>query len=95
MQMKRVLHRLRFLRDHRWVPPHASEFLDDELGERERRRVEWHADDCPECRELLRNLRTLIAALGTMRDDDGRLVASGVLASVQSRLSKLPRDGSD
>ncbi len=91
--MKRVVHQLGFRRAHRWVPPHASEYLDSELGPRARRRVERHVEDCPECRELLRSLRALIDALGTVRDDEGRVVAGAVLASVQSRLSELSRDG--
>jgi anti-sigma factor RsiW len=85
-------HRLEFVRDHRWVPPHASEYLDGELGRRERARVERHTRDCPECRELLASLRALIEALGTLRGDEERVVAGAVLASVQSRLSQLPRE---
>ncbi len=91
--MKRLLYRLRFRRDHRWVPPHTSEYLDGELGLGERRRVELHAEDCPECRELLRSLRVLVRALGTIRGDEARLVAGIVLASVHGRLSEVPRDG--
>jgi len=85
-------HRLEFARDHRWVPPHASEYLDGELGPRERGRVERHTRECPECRELLACLRALITALGTLRGDEERVVAGAVLASVQSRLSRLPRE---
>lgn len=85
-------HRLEFVRDHRWLPPHASEYLDGELGPRERGRVKRHTRDCPECRELLASLRALIEALGTLRGDEERVVAGAVLASVQSRLSQLPRE---
>jgi anti-sigma factor RsiW len=90
--MKRVLVRVRFLRDHRWVPPHASEYLDAELSSDERRRLESHLADCPECRELLHSLRALIGALATIRDDEGRLVARAVRAAVHGRLGELPRD---
>lgn len=91
--MMRARHRLRFRRDHRWVPPHASDYLDSEIAPRERERVERHVDDCPECRELLRSLRALIGGLGMIREDEGRRVASVVLAAVESRLSEVPRDG--
>lgn len=91
--MKRVFERLRFRRDHRWVPPRASDYLDGELRSRERTRVERHLDNCPECRELLRGLHALLSALGTMRGQEDELVADAVLASVQSRLAELPRDG--
>jgi anti-sigma factor RsiW len=92
MPMTHAPHRLRFRRDHRWVPPHASGYLDAELGPRERRRVERHIAECPECRELLRSLKGLIGLLGTIHDDEGRVVAGAVLASVHSRLSQLPGD---
>jgi anti-sigma factor RsiW len=90
--MRPAAHRLQFVRDHRWVPPHTSEYLDGELGPRERERVERHTQDCPECRELLATLRALIEALGTLRGNEERVVAGAVLASVQSRLSELPRE---
>jgi anti-sigma factor RsiW len=43
-----------------------SAYLDDELGERSRRRVARHAADCPECRSVLHSLRRLIGALASM-----------------------------
>ncbi len=80
--MKRVLERLRFRRDHRWVPPRASDYLDGELRSRERTRVERHLDKCPECRELLRGLQAILSALGTMRGEESEPMADAVLASV-------------
>jgi anti-sigma factor RsiW len=91
--MPGLLHRLRFLRDHRWVPRHASDYLDGELRPAERRRVEHHAEACTPCRELLRSLRALIGALATIRHDEPRAVATAVLASIQNQLGDLPPDG--
>jgi anti-sigma factor RsiW len=87
--------RLGFVRDHRWVPPHASAYLDGELTPRQRHRVERHTRDCPECRELLAGLRALIEGLGRLRGDDERVVAGTVLASIRSRLGQLPRESRD
>jgi len=84
--------RLEFIRDHRWVPRNASEYLDGELAPRERQRVEHHTRDCPQCRELLAGLRALVEALGRLRGDEERVVAGAVLASVRSRLGQLPRE---
>lgn len=92
-QMRRLVQRLRFRRDHRWVPPRASDYLDAELPPRERTRVERHAGDCPECRELLRSLQAIVSALATMRGEDGEPVAGAVLAAVQSSLGESPREG--
>jgi anti-sigma factor RsiW len=88
----RLPHRLGFVVDHRWVARHASEYLDAELDPDECRRVERHAEDCPECRELLRSLRALIAALGTIGTGEPEVVAAAVLTSIHSRLSELSQD---
>jgi anti-sigma factor RsiW len=85
--------RVRFVYDHRWVPRHASAYLDGELDRSGRRRVERHVGECPECRELLSNLRAVIGALATMRDDQPELVAGAVLASIRSRLAEHSQDG--
>ena len=90
--MLRLVHRLRFRRDHRWVPAHASAYLDSELGPGQRRRVERHTEDCPQCCELLRSLRVLIGALGATSGDQPQVVATAVLASIQGRLRDLPQD---
>jgi anti-sigma factor RsiW len=92
MQMRGLLYRVGFLRDHRWVPPHASEYLDGALGSRERRRVQRHTEGCTECRELLRSLRALIGALGTISDEEPQVVAAAVLGSIQSRPCDVPQD---
>ncbi len=89
--MKAPLHR-RFRLDHRWAPRNVSLYLDGELRSSERKRLEHHVDDCPECRELLRELSALIVKLGTLRDDRGAPVAQAILSSVRDRLDE-PQDG--
>lgn len=90
--MKRPSLRLRFALDHRWTPGHVSPYLDSELSPAERARVERHIDECPECRELLRELRRLIVSLGTLSDDTGAPVAASIVAAVRSRMDEAPRD---
>jgi predicted anti-sigma-YlaC factor YlaD len=58
---------LRFRRDHRWVPAHASDYLDGELPERGRVRLHHHIGECPECRALIAGLKRM---LGRLRDLD-------------------------
>ncbi len=85
-----VTARIRFRRDHRWLPAHASDYIDEELLGHSSARVERHLRDCPDCRELLAGLKAIVGGLGSMRDLDGELVASAVLSNVRSRLSELP-----
>ncbi len=85
--LRRAAGRLRFVRDHRWVPPHASDYLDGDLGPPEMTRVQRHLQECRECRELLRSLQAIVSALGSLRSDHGEPVAELVLASMKSRLA--------
>ncbi|MHB8234100.1 MAG: anti-sigma factor family protein [Solirubrobacteraceae bacterium] len=88
--MKRLS--LRFVLDHRWTPVHVSPYLDDELSAAQRARLERHIEQCPECRELLRELQRLIVSLGTLSDDTGAPVAASILAAVRSRMDEAPQD---
>ena len=56
-------HRARFWLDHRWTPPHMSEYLDAELSPGARHRLERHVGECSECRRLLGGLRELLRVL--------------------------------
>jgi hypothetical protein len=90
LQQVNVIARIRFRRDHRWVPAHASDYIDEELPGHSSTRVERHLRDCPDCRELLAGLTAIVGGLGSMRNEAGGLVASAVLSNVRSRLSELP-----
>jgi len=59
--------RLQMKRDHRWARRRLSEYVDDELTPAERRRLERHADICPECGPLLRALTVTVFRLRQLR----------------------------
>jgi predicted anti-sigma-YlaC factor YlaD len=61
--MIRMLMRWRFMREHNWTHEHLSDYLDGELSETERHRVEQHVGMCPQCRRVLATLRHTIEAL--------------------------------
>lgn len=64
--MIRILRKRRFMRDHAWTHEHLSGYIDDELGDRERERVEKHIGMCPQCRRVLATLRRTLAGLGSL-----------------------------
>ena len=85
----RLIDRLRFARDHRWSPRHMSEYLDGELHRAGEQRIERHTGVCPRCHELLEALRTMVAALGGMRESRAGAppdAGPAVVAEVRRRL---------
>lgn len=61
--IRRWLERRRFARDHRWTGPRLSAYLDRELSDRDRRRLEAHTRICPECGPMLATLRRTLEGL--------------------------------
>lgn len=49
--------------DHRFAQRRMSDFIDGGLSGRQRRRIERHADACPECGPLRRALVRLVGEL--------------------------------
>jgi anti-sigma factor RsiW len=78
-----VWHRLRFMRDHRWTPPHMSAYLDADLPAAARARLERHTAECPECRGVLGDLRRMLALMHSALSPEpvagGPTIATAVL----------------
>ena len=89
--MHEFLSRPRFWRDHRWAPPHMSEYLDGDLAARGRARIERHVGECIECRTVLVELRLVIDGLHRLSSPAGGGRASQIAAAVRVRLSGPPR----
>ena len=65
--------------DHRFTKAHASGYLDGELDEAGRERIERHTSVCPQCRALLVSLRRMLAELSRLTPGPRAGVADGVL----------------
>jgi putative zinc finger protein len=46
--------------DHVWSQRHLSHYVEGDLGRRARRRLELHAEECPDCSRGIRALRALL-----------------------------------
>ena len=90
--MSNVLHRARFMRDHRWAPGHMSAYLDGELASRPRARIERHSEECPECRGVLYSLRRMLGMLQRLPPPSTRADALNITAAVRARLHE-PQGG--
>ena len=86
--MSGVLHHVRFRMDHRWAPPHMSDYLDAQLSSGRRQRMERHVAECPECRRLLAGLRMMLGALHSLRAPAGNVDPARIAASVRLRLGE-------
>jgi anti-sigma factor RsiW len=84
--MSNVLHRARFILDHRWVPGHMSAYVDGELAMRSRARIERHIVECPECRAVLRSLRRMLGLLQGLPRASATREAPDIAAAVRARL---------
>lgn len=58
--------RLNAGRDHRWARSRISDYVDGQLPEGEQHRLAAHEEICPDCNRVVRTLRTMIAALGSL-----------------------------
>lgn len=65
--------------EHRWASRRMSAYVDDELGLRERRRLERHAELCPECGPMRQTLLWLKRELRGLRQAPERSVAPAVI----------------
>ena len=54
---------------HEWSQRHLSQYVDGDLGRLARRRLEHHAQDCPECSRGIRAVRALLRYMHTAIDD--------------------------
>lgn len=79
-----------FERDHRWAPDQMSAYVDGELAQAPRTRLEHHLGECAECRRLLAGLRRMIDRLGRLAAPVGAPDPSEIAASVRVRLDAPP-----
>jgi anti-sigma factor RsiW len=47
----------------------VTDYLEDRLGEGDRRRFDEHLGECPDCREYVEQMRQTVRALGTVSED--------------------------
>jgi anti-sigma factor RsiW len=80
----------RFERDHRWAPGQMSAYVDGDLPEALRTRLEHHLGECAECRRLLAGLERMIDRLGRLAAPSGGLPPREIAAAVRVRLDQPP-----
>ncbi|HEY3189349.1 MAG TPA: zf-HC2 domain-containing protein [Solirubrobacteraceae bacterium] len=71
--------------EHRWTQRHLSDYIDRDLNERARRRLEAHAAECDDCRRTLGTLSTLVRMLRRLpsRADEYLVVGERVVVRLR------------
>lgn len=77
--IRRLLERRRYMREHNWTHAHLSAYLDQELSDSERERLEDHLSICPHCRRVLRTLRRTLEKLMDLPGERRPGLADGVI----------------
>jgi anti-sigma factor RsiW len=91
MTMEMVWGRLNARRDHRWAESRFSAYVEDELPQRQRRRLARHEGICPECRRAIRQLKKLLKTLPGLRSDKAPAdLAERTARSVRERIEREP-----
>jgi anti-sigma factor RsiW len=86
------IRRLRFMRDHRWVPGRLSDYLAGELGPPGVARIERHLAVCPQCLAALRGLKRTLAALARVASTAVAEPVPDIATAVRQRLHEPPPD---
>lgn len=85
--IRRLLARRRYMREHRWTHAHLSEYLDGELCEDQRRRLESHTSICPQCTRVLATLRHTLERLRMLSADPPAGLADGVVERLRGEMA--------
>jgi anti-sigma factor RsiW len=82
--IRRLLDRMRYMREHRWTHAHLSAYIDQELADDERARVEEHVGICPHCRRVLATLRRTLERLRELSGGPQPRVAEDVIERLRA-----------
>jgi Putative zinc-finger len=75
---------LRRADDHAWSQQHLSHYVEDDLSWRARRRLELHAEECPECSLGIRAVRALLRVLRGSADRTEARAPAGIFDRVRA-----------
>lgn len=67
-----------FSRDHRWAQRHLSHYVEGDLPDTRRRRLDRHVADCPDCARGVRAMLALVRGFAALRGRPATMPA-GVL----------------
>jgi anti-sigma factor RsiW len=73
--------------DHAWSQEHLSHYVEGDLSWRARRRLELHAEECPECTLGIRAVRALLRVLRGSADRSEARAPAGIFDRVRAEVT--------
>jgi hypothetical protein len=70
--------------DHAWSQKHLSHYVEGDLSWRERRRLELHAEECPDCSLGIRALRALLRLMHGAGERSSLRAPAGIFDRVRA-----------
>jgi len=80
------------LDDHAWSQEHLSHYVERDMSWRDRRRLELHAEECPDCSLGIRALRALLRLLSRPSGRAETPAPPGMLDRVRADAARAPTD---
>jgi hypothetical protein len=78
--------------DHAWSQEHLSHYLEGDMSWRSRRRLELHAEECPDCSLGIRALGALLRLLKGASERADALVPAGIFDRVRGDAAHAETD---
>jgi anti-sigma factor ChrR (cupin superfamily) len=78
--------------DHAWSQEHLSHYVEGDMSWRRRRRLELHAEECPDCSLGIRALRALLRLLNGASERIEARAPAGIFDRVQAAAARAETD---
>jgi Putative zinc-finger len=78
--------------DHAWSQEHLSHFVEGDMSWRDARRLELHAEKCPDCSLGIRALRALLRLLDGSSEPGQARAPAGIFERVRADRARAEAD---
>jgi hypothetical protein len=81
--------------DHAWSQEHLSHYVEGDMNWRSRRRLELHAEECPDCSLGIRALRALLRLLNGSSEHAEAPASAGIFDRVRADVARAETDAGE
>ena len=81
--------------DHAWSQEHLSHYVEGDMSWGDRRRLQLHAEECPDCSLGIRALRALLHLLNRSSDHGERPAPAGIFDRVRADGARVETDAGE